>query len=103
MKNLTVKNGFSKVTGRTFYMTGVNMVYSFDTLKRMASKRGARLTSGDVLICDNANGDKRKAIRVVEDSHGNLTDAILYMRTAKKLQWKPIKPTPRKSLLNHYS
>ena len=101
MKNLTVKNGFSKVTGRTYHMSGVNMTYSFDTRRRLALKKGANLKAGDTLICDNANGDKRKSIRVLEDSKGNLMDAILHMRTANKVQWK-FKATPRRSLLSHY-
>jgi hypothetical protein len=46
-----------------WYMSGVNINYSFKTLEQLATELGAHIQDGDVLIVDNANMDKRKAFK----------------------------------------
>lgn len=49
---------------RYFYAKDVNMSLSFDRLAKMAQEMlGADLEVGDIIICDNANKDKRKMLQ----------------------------------------
>lgn len=59
VKPEVVKRGNS----RTWYIKGVNINYSFNTLERIALELGADVEKGDFLIADNKNGDKRKAFK----------------------------------------
>ncbi len=45
---------------RAYYLKGVNINYSFETLEHLATDLGAKLMENDVLVVDNQNGDKRK-------------------------------------------
>ena len=48
---------------QAWYIQGVNINYSFKTLEALAIENGADIGNGDVLIVDNARGDKRKAFK----------------------------------------
>jgi hypothetical protein len=66
---------------RYFYAKDVNMNYSFDTLADMAKKQlGAEPEVGDIIICDNRNGDKRKMLQITKDGfmiyYGRLKDSV---------------------------
>ena len=59
----------------------VNMNLSFDRLAEMARKQlGAEPEVGDILICDNNKGDKRKVLQVTKDGfmiyYGRLKDHV---------------------------
>lgn len=52
---------------KLFYAYNVNMNLSFDRLNELGKKLlGADLQIGDILICDNAKGDKRKVMQWTE-------------------------------------
>lgn len=53
----------TKKAPSAWYMSGVNINYSFKTLERIASELGADVVEGDVLVVDNAKMDKRKAFK----------------------------------------
>lgn len=66
---------------RYFYAKDVNMNYSFDTLADMAKKQlGAEPEVGDIIICDNKKGDKRKMLQVTQDGfmiyYGRLKESV---------------------------
>lgn len=56
-------NPFGPVERKVYYMKGVNMTRSFDSLAKIAKDSGAQLRYGDVLVVDNEKGDKRKMMR----------------------------------------
>lgn len=87
-----MKNGVTKATTKqygVYYASGVNMNYSFDSLIKIAEQHSAKLQEGDVIICDNANFTKRKALRKTKDGW-----AILYARIdEKETVFEPLKST----------
>lgn len=71
---------------RFFYMKNANMNWSFDTLAAMAEQMlGASPKLGDILIADNAKGDKRKVLQFT--AKGWL---IYYARFHKGLSFIPL-------------
>lgn len=54
---------------KAYYIKGVNINYSFKTLEKLAEKNKVNFKSGDVLVVDNARGDKRKAYKKTPNSH----------------------------------
>lgn len=65
---------------RVFYALDVNMNFSFDSLAAMAEKMlGATLDVGDIIVCDNHNGDKRKMLQKTRDGY-----MIYYARLHEK-------------------
>jgi len=63
---------------KIFYVKGVNIAYSFDTLERICTDQGGEVEKGDYLIVDNKNGDKRKAFKKLENG-----SIIMYARVLK--------------------
>jgi len=85
---------------RYFYAKDVNMNYSFDSLNEMAGKQlGAEPEIGDILICDNKKGDKRKVLQVTADGfmiyYGRLKAAVFQALADHNGKLK----TPTKELL----
>ena len=58
----TVRQSIARKS-KTWYMSGVNMCYSFKSLENLAKQLGADVSDGDTLIVDNDRKDKRKAFR----------------------------------------
>jgi len=54
----------------------------------LARDMGATLTEGDILIADNANGDKRKAYRKIPNGH-----VILYVGLNDKTNFRELENT----------
>ena len=52
---------------RCFYLGGVNINMSFDSLEKVAIQLGAELKKGDLLIVDNRKGNRRKAFKKTEN------------------------------------
>lgn len=64
-----------------YYAKDVNMNYSFDRLADMARKQGGiEPEVGDIIVCDNHKGDKRKMLQVTKDGfliyYGRLKDGV---------------------------
>lgn len=54
-------------TRRVFYALDADMRLSFDGLAEFAKKQlGVDLGAGDIVICDNNKGDKRKVMQKTE-------------------------------------
>lgn len=71
---------------RLFYAKNINMNYSFDSLAEIALKQlGAELEVGDIVICDNKNRDKRKAMQWTKDGF-----MIYYGRLHHKMKFEPL-------------
>ena len=47
---------------KMFYASNVDARYSFPTLTRMAKDQGAEIEKGDIVIFDNPNQNRRKAL-----------------------------------------
>jgi len=67
--NFSAKKPIVTRTPSTYYMSGVNINYSFRTLERLALKLGASVELGDVIVVDNAKMDKRKAYKKTINGH----------------------------------
>lgn len=66
---------------RYFYAKDINMNYSFDTLADICKKQlGGEPEVGDIIICDNKKGDKRKMLQVTKEGwmiyYGRLKGAV---------------------------
>lgn len=59
----TARPPVTKKSPSAWYLSGVNINYSFKTLERLAVEMGAKIVDGDVLVVDNAKMDKRKAFK----------------------------------------
>jgi hypothetical protein len=69
-----------------FYALNVNMSLSFDRLAAIAEEMlGANLTIGDLIVCDNAKGDKRKMLQRTRDGY-----MIFYARRNKGGKFEPL-------------
>lgn len=76
---------------RAWYIKGVNINYSFKSLKRIAEEMGAKIENGDCLIADNINGDKRKVFKQVPNG-----SMILYVGLNKGREFLTLKDSKGK-------
>jgi len=72
--------------GRIWYVENVDISYSFASLETIATKLGAKVEDGDILVADNVNKDKRKIFRKIPDGRA----AIVYLRTPLKNKFLPL-------------
>jgi len=69
MIQFSAKKPIFRRSPSTWYMSSVNINYSFKTLERLALKLGANIEDGDVLVVDNRKMDKRKAYKKTINGH----------------------------------
>ena len=50
-----------------FYLEDVNINYSFASLEKEATRLGAKLDRGDILVADNPNKNRRKVFKKTLD------------------------------------
>ena len=70
---MTKKEITGNRSSKTYYLRPVNISFSFKTLENLAKEMGADVQIGDMLVVDNAKGDKRKAF--IKNANGS---AIMY-------------------------
>jgi len=82
---------------KTFYMKGVDMRLSFDSLKALAKQLGANLEEGDLIIVDNERGSKRKALKVTKNGA-----IIIYAEARKGNEFLEINTKAKEKLLEYF-
>jgi len=88
---MSIFNGRPPVTRKTpvaYYVSGVNINYSFKSLEKVATDLGAEIGIGDVIVVDNENKTKRKAMKKTTNGYIIVYVSLLNRNTFFELDTK---------------